>query len=99
MTRHSWRMIAPSSDTEALMQGFEEVLRVGRLMESFDRPWGICGGWAIDLFLGRVTRRHGDVDVAVLRRDQAAIQEYLTDRGWFLEIAQQGLLTVWSDGM
>jgi hypothetical protein len=32
-------------------------------------PWWIAGGWAIDLFLGRETRPHGDLDVGVLRRN------------------------------
>jgi Aminoglycoside-2''-adenylyltransferase len=32
-------------------------------------PWWIAGGWAIDLFLGRQTREHEDLDVLILRRD------------------------------
>ena len=42
------------------------------LLSGFDRRWWICGGWALDLFLDRETRRHDDLDVAVLRRDQLA---------------------------
>ena len=37
-------------------------------------PWWIAGGWAIDLFLGRQTREHEDIDVQVLRRDQHAVR-------------------------
>jgi hypothetical protein len=37
-------------------------------------PWWIAGGWAIDLFLGRQTREHEDIDVQVLRRDQRAVR-------------------------
>jgi len=37
-------------------------------------PWWIAGGWAIDLFLGRQTREHEDIDVQVLRRDQQAVR-------------------------
>ena len=33
-------------------------------------PWFIAGGWAIDLFLGRKTREHADVDFALSRLDQ-----------------------------
>jgi hypothetical protein len=40
-------------------------------------PWWIAGGWAIDLFLGRQTREHEDIDVQVLRRDQHAIRALL----------------------
>jgi len=28
-------------------------------------PWCVAGGWAIDLFLGEVTRPHGDIEIAV----------------------------------
>jgi aminoglycoside-2''-adenylyltransferase len=64
-------------------------------MAGFEAPWGICGGWALDLFAGKQTRQHGDVDVAVFRRDQAALYRYLADRGWWLEIADNGKLSVW----
>jgi hypothetical protein len=37
-------------------------------------PWWIAGGWAIDLFLGRQTREHEDIDVQILRRDQQVIR-------------------------
>lgn len=40
-------------------------------------PWWISGGWAIDLFLGRQTREHEDIDVQVLRRDQYAVRALL----------------------
>jgi hypothetical protein len=39
--------------------------------------WWIAGGWAIDLFLGRQTREHEDIDVQVLRRDQHAVRSLL----------------------
>ena len=37
-------------------------------------PWWIAGGWAIDLFLGRQTRAHEDIDVLILRRDHQAVR-------------------------
>ena len=27
--------------------------------------WGVVGGWAIDLFVGRATRYHGDIEIAI----------------------------------
>ncbi len=47
------------------VDGFDEVRRVGGLLRDLRRGWYVCGGWALDLFLGRVTRAHKDVDVAV----------------------------------
>ena len=31
--------------------------------------WWVAGGWALDLFLGRQSRAHKDLDVGILRRD------------------------------
>ena len=47
-------------------EGFDPVLEYVRLLSDFRRPWMIAGGWAIDLFLRRVTREHEDVDIAIL---------------------------------
>jgi len=64
------------------MGKFEEVLKVKKLMAGFKKPWFIAGGWAIDLFLGRWTREHEDIEIAIFRRDQKAIRSYLI--GWEL---------------
>lgn len=64
------------------IQGFETPLAVARLMHTFKHPWFIAGGWAIDLFLGRVTREHADVEIAVFREDQISLQMLL--RPWKL---------------
>src|SRR5262249_45482977 len=56
-----------------------------RLLSSLETSWWICGGWALDLFLDRETRRHDDLDVAVLRRDQLALRDHL--RSWDLRYA------------
>ena len=77
---------------------FRELIYAVKLFEDYDSPWAICGGWAIDLFLNRVTRPHKDVDFAVLRKDQLVIQEYLLSRGWTLEEAVNGKLIPWQKG-
>lgn len=57
-------------------------------------PWWIAGGWAIDAFVGRETREHGDIDVGVLRRDQVVVQGALD--GWDLQAADPpGKLRRW----
>jgi Aminoglycoside-2''-adenylyltransferase len=47
---------------------------VARFFAPLAAPWWIAGGWAIDLFLGRQTRAHADIDVQILRRDQHAVR-------------------------
>jgi len=65
-------------------------------MKGLPVRWWIAGGWAIDLFVGRQTRPHGDCDVLVLRRDQLAAQEHLT--GWDLYASDpRGTLRPWLD--
>jgi len=58
---------------------------IAQLLAGFARPWWICGGWALDLFLGHETRRHDDLDVALLRQDQVALFHHL--RAWDLYYA------------
>jgi Aminoglycoside-2''-adenylyltransferase len=77
---------------------FEEPLRVGQLLANLPCPWYVCGGWAIDLFVERVTRLHKDVDVAIARGDQAVVQRYLRGLGWRLEKVANGELTPWEKG-
>jgi aminoglycoside-2''-adenylyltransferase len=56
--------------------------------------WWIAGGWAIDLWLGRTTRDHLDLDIATLRRTQRVFWRRLA--GWDLQLATvPGVLEPW----
>ena len=65
-------------------EGFDPS-RLSSLMRSFDAPWWVAGGRALDLWMGRQTRAHQDVDVAVLRNDQRQLHD--TFGGWELYYA------------
>lgn len=80
------------------LPGFAEVKRAVRIMQDFPRLWCVCGGWAIDLFVQRITRQHKDVDFAIRRRDQLALRAYLSTRGWTLDKAFDGELVPWAEG-
>ncbi len=41
----------------------------------------LMGGWAVDVHLGRITRRHSDIDFAVLLTDRDAVTEALRTHG------------------
>lgn len=71
---------------------------LAHLMANFPHPWYFCGGWAIDLFLGKPMRAHKEVDIGIFRPDQLEIQNYLAVRGWEMAKAADGLLTQWSLG-
>lgn len=64
---------------------------VKRLFGAVAAPWWIAGGRALDMFLGHETRKHADIEVAVLRRDQKVFLEALGK--WDVQIAHDGELT------
>ena len=69
----------------------EPVARIGALMATYRPPWALAGGWAVDAWLGRLTRDHGDVDVAVFESDRQALFELLV--GWQLIAHEWGEVT------
>ena len=82
LEEHRWEPLTPAQATERL--------------KGLDVPWWIAGGWALDLYMGRQTRSHGDLDLAILRGGEAALRRQL--RGWELFIADVGMLTPWMEG-
>lgn len=73
-----------------------EIGSVAATLTRLRAPWAVAGGWALDLALGRVTRPHADVDVAVFRGDQAALREALP--GWGCAVARSAVLVPWAAG-
>jgi hypothetical protein len=72
---------------------FTLPLQVAALMRDFNPGWFVAGGWAIDLFLEKETRSHQDIEVAVFRKDQLALHDYLA--GWLLQKIVEGRQVVW----
>ncbi len=69
------------------------------LLAGAEFPWWIAGGYAIELAVGETYREHGDLDVLVLRRDQARVRRYFG--GWNLFLADPpgaGTLRAWQTG-
>lgn len=48
-------------------------------LQRFPVPWHLCGGWAIDAYLGRETREHSDIEIGIARDDQHRIHAYFPD--------------------
>ena len=80
------------------MTTFAPVEKVALLLRDLRCEWYVCGGWAIDLFLGRVTRAHKDIDISIARARQLEVRDYLKTRGWSFEKAHDGKLTPWEEG-
>jgi hypothetical protein len=79
--------------------GFAPVEAVAMELKDVSFPWYISSGWALDLFLGQVTRLHHDVDVVVPRAAQLDLQTYLTGRGWKLVTPYEKRLELWPPHM
>ncbi|MBK5529348.1 amino acid transporter [Pseudomonas sp. TH08] len=47
-------------------------------LKQISRPWSVVGGWALDLWLGRQTRDHGDLEFTVLRDDFLLFRQALS---------------------
>ncbi len=68
-------------------------VEVKKLLDNLPIPWWIAGGWGIDLFIGKQTRSHLDIDVLILRKDQFIIKEFLSE--WLLYKTNQPGLLLW----
>lgn len=49
-------------------------------MSGFPATWALCGGWAVDAFIGEETRVHNDIDIVIFEDGQRALFEHL--QGW-----------------
>ena len=58
------------------------LARVAGVLADAPFPWGVAGGWALDLAHGTVTRAHADLDLAVLREHQRLLRAHLSGWRW-----------------
>ena len=65
-------------------------------LAGLDIPWCVVGGWAIDLWLGRETRVHEDLEIAILRNDLPAVRARLS--GFVLHAVGDGEVRLLSPG-
>lgn len=68
------------------------IEEVAKLMGNIVGEWAICGGYAIDLFVGESTRLHKDIDIAVFWSDRKQIVDNFLNNGWRIFEPDNGLL-------
>ena len=73
----------------------EPCEKIASVMTGFHQNWGIAGGWAIDLFIGQETRNHSDIEIAVFRKDQVDVKQYL--KNWTFHKVVKGERQFWGD--
>jgi lincosamide nucleotidyltransferase A/C/D/E len=74
-----------------------DVLYVLDLLDRADVPCWLVGGWGVDALVGRQTRRHTDVDVALDRRFLQRALNSLNRAGY--HVLEQKVLPVWMPAM
>jgi hypothetical protein len=60
----------------AAIQSLDQALRAAGL------DYWLFGGWAVDFWVGRITRDHADIDSAAWRRDYDEVRTALLAAGW-----------------
>jgi hypothetical protein len=70
-----------------MQSSFSPIVAAARHMDGFAGRWFVSGGWAIDMFLGQVTRKHADIEIGIDRADQHLLHSHLI--GWSLDKAIQ----------
>lgn len=60
----------------------ELVCECRDFLSDFCFPYAICGGYAIEMFLGKETRPHGDLDITIFNEDRKHIVDFLLSKEW-----------------
>lgn len=60
------------------------VAEVNALLKGQSFSYAVCGGFALDLFLGYETRTHGDIDILAFWEDRETIITYMQSKGYIV---------------
>jgi hypothetical protein len=58
------------------------LAELDHVLQSAGITYWLFGGWAVDFHAGRVTRAHGDLDIAVWYDDSTRLAALLQRHGW-----------------
>lgn len=74
-----------SEKNEALLEKLmtdKDVIALYEKLEEIGIKIWIDGGWSVDASLGKLTRPHMDLDIAIQYKDLAKFREYMESRGY-----------------
>ncbi|TME14211.1 MAG: aminoglycoside nucleotidyltransferase [Chloroflexi bacterium] len=78
--RHPWHAVTDLNRSPGMTA--DDVCRFLDLMQDLGIHVWLDGGWAVDACLGSQTRHHADLDIALEKRDLAAVVDALRGRGY-----------------
>lgn len=58
------------------------IKQANKLLKNCGFEYAFCGGWAIDLFIGAETRKHGDIDILAYWPERDTIIQYMQSLGF-----------------
>ena len=58
------------------------LAELDQLLPPHGVDYWLFGGWAVDFHAGRVTREHGDIDIAIWSDDRERVATLLLDHAW-----------------
>lgn len=73
------------------------VSEIVKIFAEIPVTWYIAGGWALDLYCGKQSRKHEDIDVTLLRDEQVTAFQSIS-KEWQLYKAEKGKLARWEEG-
>ena len=71
-----------AQDSADYSRGLDALRSAAVALEGAGLDHWFFGGWAVDLWVGRLTRPHDDIDLLVWRRDALRVDEALAAAGW-----------------
>lgn len=70
----------PHADADA--DQLAALAELGQLSEQHELPYWVFGGWAVDFHVGRITRPHVDIDIAIWAHDTDRLEALLRAAAW-----------------
>ena len=82
-------------DVEEGIYMFELLNSAVQVLKDMNAQWCFCGGWALDLYMGKETRPHKDLDIMIFKKDLQESIKYMKSCGWRVEApTRQGFMPV-----
>ena len=70
------------ADAALVEMQLEAIAHLDRALVGKQIAYWVFGGWAVDFWVGRVTRPHGDIDVVAWRTDYDHVHDALIGEGF-----------------
>ena len=60
------------------------IYETHELIQKSNLPYAVCGGYAIDMFVDKPTRKHTDFDISVFEEHRKDMLNFMLNQGWHI---------------